>query len=83
MAVQVQGVGGAEAGLDDPVDPLVGVGQLVHVLLGRPGVVVLVDLQQGGVVPLVDEGAVAHGPVEAARGGGDGDGEVGRDVGEV
>lgn len=83
MAVKVQRVRGAQAGLDDPVDPLVGVGQLVHVLLGGPRVVVLVDLQQRGVVPLVDEGGVAHGPVEAARGGGHGDGEVGRDVGQV
>lgn len=73
VAVQVQGVRGAQAGLDDPVDPLVGVGKLVHVLLGGPGVVVVVHLQQRGVVPLVDEGVVAHGPVEAACGGGDGD----------
>lgn len=62
-------MGLGKLGLDDHVDPLVGVGQGPDVLGGGPARVALADGQDGRVVPLGDERDIVHGPLDAGADG--------------
>lgn len=65
MPVQMHGMVLSEGRVDDHVDPLVPVGEMDDALLGRPGVVVVCHMHQGGIIPLGVEGGLVHGPQQS------------------
>lgn len=64
VAVEVDGMGQGEVVLDDPKDPLVGLGDVDEVCRSRPGAVVLEDVLEDGVVPLDVDGGVLDTPLK-------------------
>ena len=76
MAVEMDGVGDSLSGFDDEVDPFIGGVELDDVRRGGEACVVVVDLQEGGVVPFYYECGGRHVPFEEVIRPSDCDGEV-------